>query len=348
MERRRVGGFTLIELLTVIAILSILAAITAVAVPRVLERARITDVQADFKIIATALQQYYADHGSYPLAYGFTFFGSRPVGPGNPITFKHTSYLEDTNLYGETAVYDRFSRNHDTNGDDIISLLEFVPLITNPTAPSSARDVNPFPTPSPNDPPYPINNNCGGAVELSVLDLNCMQRRSSSQRPYVYIPYHQKDLDRMKNQVWRNDPNYPNGEPSTPWTWTQGWDSDFNPPPNPKGTLAAPKYDGFVLVGMGPMGNTHGVIDPPGPDLDWLAGNGINPVNWYHVVAMGAAYLATRDFNDNGVLDFDYVARSRNSEAGQLIVPGNQAATFNLRNLPDGSQLYGPMIYKSS
>jgi prepilin-type N-terminal cleavage/methylation domain-containing protein len=348
MKRRRVGGFTLIELLTVIAILAILAALTAVAIPRVLERARIADVQTDFRTIATALTQYLSDHASYPPGYGFTYFGSKPVGPNNPITFKHTSYLEDTNLYGETGIYDRFSQNHDTNSDDVVSLLEFVPLITNSTAPSYARDVNPFPTPVPIDPPYPINNNCGGTFELPVSDLNCMQRRGSSQRPYIYIPFNQKHLDRMKDQVWRNDPNYPNGEPSTPWTWTQGWDSAFNPPPNPKGTLAAPQYDGFVLVGVGPLTHTHGVIDPPGSDLDWLNANGIDPVNWYHIVAMGAAYLATRDFNDNGVLDFDFVARSRNSEGGQLVVPGDPAASINLRKLPDGTQLYGPMIYRSS
>lgn len=59
-------GFTLIELLIVVAILAILA---AVAVPNFLEaqaRSKISREKNDMRSIATALESYMVDHGSYP------------------------------------------------------------------------------------------------------------------------------------------------------------------------------------------------------------------------------------------------------------------------------------------
>lgn len=59
-------GFTLIELLIVVAIIAILAAI---AVPNFLEaqaRSKVSREKNDMRTIATALESYMVDHGTYP------------------------------------------------------------------------------------------------------------------------------------------------------------------------------------------------------------------------------------------------------------------------------------------
>jgi prepilin-type N-terminal cleavage/methylation domain-containing protein len=63
---RRGDAFTLIELLIVVAIIGILA---AMAVPNFLNaqiRAKIARVESEEGIISLALENYFADHGSYP------------------------------------------------------------------------------------------------------------------------------------------------------------------------------------------------------------------------------------------------------------------------------------------
>ncbi|MBD3266583.1 prepilin-type N-terminal cleavage/methylation domain-containing protein [bacterium] len=60
-------GFTLIELLIVVAIIGILAAI---AVPNFLNaqiRAKVANVQSDFKAYQTSLESYYVDNNTYPV-----------------------------------------------------------------------------------------------------------------------------------------------------------------------------------------------------------------------------------------------------------------------------------------
>ena len=70
METVQSRGFTLIELLTVIAIIAILAALTSVALPRALEKAKVADVLGDYRTISPALVAYQADHASLPMPYG--------------------------------------------------------------------------------------------------------------------------------------------------------------------------------------------------------------------------------------------------------------------------------------
>ena len=72
-------GFTLIELLIVVAIIAILAAI---AVPNFLEaqtRSKVSRVKADFRTLATAIESYRVDYGTYgpgstsdPNRFGYT------------------------------------------------------------------------------------------------------------------------------------------------------------------------------------------------------------------------------------------------------------------------------------
>lgn len=65
-KQRLVRGFTLIELLIVVGIIAILSAI---ALPNFLEaqvRAKVSRAKSDMRSMATALEQYHVDWGSYP------------------------------------------------------------------------------------------------------------------------------------------------------------------------------------------------------------------------------------------------------------------------------------------
>jgi prepilin-type N-terminal cleavage/methylation domain-containing protein len=63
---RRTNAFTLIELLIVVAIIAILAGI---AIPNLLEaqiRSKVSRAKADMRTIATGLEAYHVDNGTYP------------------------------------------------------------------------------------------------------------------------------------------------------------------------------------------------------------------------------------------------------------------------------------------
>jgi len=66
-EKRHEGGFTLIELLIVIIILAILAAIVVFAVGTTGTNAKTSACSADAKTFETALEDYKAEVGNYPL-----------------------------------------------------------------------------------------------------------------------------------------------------------------------------------------------------------------------------------------------------------------------------------------
>lgn len=63
---RRDSGFTLIELLIVLGILALLAAITAPQVLRYLGKARSETAKVQLTAIASALELYALDNGTYP------------------------------------------------------------------------------------------------------------------------------------------------------------------------------------------------------------------------------------------------------------------------------------------
>src|SRR3990172_11575763 len=70
-------GFTLIELLIVVVIIVIVIGVGAASYTTVARNARNTQRQADLAKIATALEEYYSDHGSYPNHRGGTYlFGT--------------------------------------------------------------------------------------------------------------------------------------------------------------------------------------------------------------------------------------------------------------------------------
>lgn len=61
-------GFTLVELLVVMAIMGILAVITLANFSTSQAKGRDAQRKSDLRQISTALEAYYADHGSYPLS----------------------------------------------------------------------------------------------------------------------------------------------------------------------------------------------------------------------------------------------------------------------------------------
>lgn len=273
MKTVRAAGFTLIELLTVIAIISILAGLTAVVLPGVLERAKIADAVADMRAISTSLHGYYTEQGTYPPAYGYQLFTQQTSAPA---TYNHHPYMVEAGIDGALDAYDRFSQNYDTNEDGTLQRLEFVPL----------GDTG-FLNIAPAADPYQ-----GGSL------LTAFPSMTNGKRPYIYVPYYKKDVERM-HRLEGDNWNGAN------WNASFVTDNTLFPPP---------QYDAFVLMSVGPVNNTRGVLSPNNENA-WLTGTGeILPQRAYYVLGMRAAYLATRDASKDGFLDFDYRARLRDGQ----------------------------------
>jgi type II secretion system protein G len=66
LKNKKIAGFTLVELLVVIAILGVLVTIGLTSFTSAQARGRDTKRKSDLKQIASALELYYNDYGSYP------------------------------------------------------------------------------------------------------------------------------------------------------------------------------------------------------------------------------------------------------------------------------------------
>lgn len=101
-------AFTLIELLIVVAIIGILAAI---AVPNFLNaqiRAKTARVQADIKMLDTAIQTYYLDHNDVPPDYN--------TGKWSSFMISHVPVLTTPVAYVAAYPHDPFNKGADTSG----------------------------------------------------------------------------------------------------------------------------------------------------------------------------------------------------------------------------------------
>ncbi|MBX3178501.1 MAG: type II secretion system protein [Candidatus Hydrogenedentes bacterium] len=307
------AGFTLIELLTVIAIIAVLAGMTAVAVPQYLNKAQETKTKANMQQITQSLSEYAArveNKFGYPPAYGYIKNESRdqalpfPSPFGAPY-FVTEPYTYTIGLHNATDVYEvaRYTNSFDSNRDGSLSLFEYLPVgVRNP-----GTDGYIF-----SDELYTGGNSpMSGAVNERTAQL------ASNVRPYAYIPFNSRQLTAARRY----------------WVRLGNDDGDYgrvfdtsHPDLNGRIFFPPPNYDGFVLIGNGPGGNDGGILSVGAPGTE---GVDYEPEHRYHVIGLRIAYLATRDKDDDRLLDFSYEDRK---QAG------------NIHILPDGTNGQGPFI----
>ena len=311
----RDGGFSLIELLTVVAIISILAAMLFVVGPRAIERARLASLANDFKSVLNACELYRTheiNKSKLPLSYG-----SR-VNVNNLAQY-YKPYVEPIGLFRNMDIYDRFSNNHDTDRDGKLSLLEFSPM-----GMKSGPDAYTF-----------IDDEIYNGSNLSN---EVSQQMAEGKRPIIYIPVNMKQARVVEQYYWE----LAEVNPQAGWYATR-WVAPPNPTPkNDVTQLTFPpnRYDDYVLISVGPYNNTGGILTPPPSFINDLSA--FPPENWYHILALRAYFLATRDANDNHLLDFDYNSRKQGE---------GKEASYPIRGLhllPDGTPGQGPVIFHNT
>lgn len=282
MKTKERGGFTLLELLTVIAIISVLASIVIVAAPRVLEKAKVTRQEANFRSLQTALSTYMADHNSFPPAYGYPRF--EPVDfNGNGIaggatepsaeSFHIQFYMDYLPFGRDPNLNDEFANDYDMNQNGRIEFFEHVPpLLENIIQVPGLEDYDIFTT----DNQIPI-----------------------GQRPVAYVAVNSKDAEIFAKYCERT-----NRPMADAWDPSDGGLQRIR--------FRTTQYDRFALVAVGPGGNEGGILTPPQTVLDnYIANTG---QNIYYALALRAYYLATRDLNNNNVKDFDFASRTQQNE----------------------------------
>ena len=318
MRNSRKSGFTLIELLTVIAIIAILAAFTMTVGPRLIERAKIRRMDSALRQVSIALTAYFADNQSYPPAYGYVSIANKdmqtpPSDPTLEEKFYHLRpYMLLMKYHGNEEMYDEFSESYDTDRDGALSPLEFLPRGRKLPTNTWEFDAGLPRYVGVNDP---------------VMSAEIQRQLDAEKRPFVYIPVNRAQFARAQ-KYWLNH----NAFLAERWSSS---DADF-----PNITFPPPKYDTFVLIGMGPGGNSFGLLPQALGVPEESANNGRN---LYHLLALRAYFLATRDMNANGLLDFDYTARTQSGE-GALEYDYKGAPVNN--DLPCATpRSYGPWIY---
>lgn len=316
MDIHRRRGFTLIELLTVIAIIAILAGITLAVLPRVRESAKLARTASTFNQMRIAMSSYLASSSSYPPGYGFLAWGSREK-LDNELTdddYFVKPYTALVQVHNQQDYYDEWSEGtnpYDADRNGQIDYLEFVPVGLK----KLSTNVVKFPTQR-----FTGSNLLVNDPEETGGEFQRMQ--DAERRPFIYIPVNQRQFQKAR-KFWIE---------SNDW-YAENWnnaiiDSTEFPPS---------KYDAFALVSVGPGGDTFGVVP------DSINGT-VSQRDLYHVLSLRAFFLATRDLNQNGKLDFDYLARTREGEASQTYTVNGETVTnqLNSTRAPDG---YGPLIY---
>jgi prepilin-type N-terminal cleavage/methylation domain-containing protein len=85
MQKTR-SGFTIVELLIVIVVIAVLATISTVAYSGIQQRARDSIRQNDIKVLAEAIEMFYAVNGNYPMTSGWC---TQPSGAAYATAFQN-------------------------------------------------------------------------------------------------------------------------------------------------------------------------------------------------------------------------------------------------------------------
>jgi prepilin-type N-terminal cleavage/methylation domain-containing protein len=327
-------GFTLIELLTVIAIIAILAGMIMTVGPRMIERAKLSAWVSTCNQLRNSFVGYFTKyHDTFPPAYGYRYANAPNLPPGDPTrdskTFSLAPFMArlETGVFGNKDYCDNFSQNYDTDRDMQISWLEFSPIGT-----KAPLDPNKYSFPQ----------TLYRMSQPNVMAAEVSNQLNTTPRPLIYVPVRLDDAQKAV-KYWTMVGSNENGGLGFPEIghYAERWRPNEQFPAgkvNPLSQLKQPfppaKYDDFVLIGVGPGNSTGGLVTPP-PNSRFLADlttAGVAEEDVYYYLALRTYYLATRDINNNGLWDFDYRNRSRKNEDPSML-------------LPDGSKLYGPLIY---
>ncbi len=254
--------------------------------------------------VCAALQQYRAEHGTFPAAYGFIRrdMAHRDHNRVSERDYYHLqSYTAALALYEEGAFNDPHATSGDANGDGRISLLEFVP-----TEGESRRYL-------------------GKGFDEAVRKI-----KAASTRPLIYAPVNLAQFEKAK-AFWLSRGEFR----------AESWNNSH---PILRGMqFTPPVYDACVLISVGPGGSTGGVAAP-----EMVRGRQRNG-RWdlrtvYHIAALRAYFLATRDLNENGLPDLEYNARTQQGE-GALTYTVNGKPVDNKLPDPANPDGDGPLVW---
>lgn len=315
----RQKGFTLIELLTVIAIIAILAGITFTALPRVREQAKLTRLTSVFNGIRTALATYASKvgNGGYPPTYGFLSPAARgktiaQIGNNDALYYFTKPYGVFIELNKASDIYDTFAEGADWDNDTVLSPLEYAPI--------GQED--------------PATNKVTYVAQLyrgpGTVPQEESEQIDAGETPVRYVPVNLAQFARAKKFWVENarDPLARTWNPSAPEIANMAF-----PPP---------KYDAYVLISIGPGFDSFGVLaEPP---------QGAPAAYAYHIAALRTYFLATRDLDNDGELDFDFsTANSQRSKTYTVTLKnGETYPADNLLPSPTKPAGYGPKIFTSN
>lgn len=171
----------------------------------------------------------------------------------------------------------------------------------------------------------PRNNPPNERYDGANLAAEAQRQLEEGPRSIVYLPVNLAQFD-MAKKYWIEKGFF----------YAEHWDPED---PQLKALLFPPlQYDAYVLIGMGPGQSTFGLLPDP---------LGVEPHrDIYHITALRAYFLATRDLNQNNRPDFDYFARTRDGEDTLEFERNGRPANNRLpdREKPDGP---GPIIRAS-
>ncbi len=107
-HKKRTRGFTLIELLVVVAIISLISSVVLASLNTARAKARDTKRKQDMVQLRNALESYYLDYGSYPLAYGSNWGGvsTSPCGTNGQVSGANAYIQNLTPQYIQTLPVD--------------------------------------------------------------------------------------------------------------------------------------------------------------------------------------------------------------------------------------------------